>query len=446
MISSRLLRSQNKYWASTKYEELNRIIETTHQDSDLLAKAEDLASTGAVNNILSAIKIAQSIKENSYVHEKAQELVPLFARKMLNLAKAAMDRRDADTGLAIARRIPSVPELQAEIDDFIVLGEAEKSAWLGTVSGLSAAIAQAQQIDPSREIYEKAQKLIARWQLEIEDVSHLDKARSLAADGTIDHLAAAISEAQLIPHSNPRAQEAHKEISLWHSQIESIEDQPYLDQADQLALADDVTSLQSAIAEASQIQPGRALYPEARKRIDNWTDKIQRIEDQPYLDRAAALADTGDYHSAIDIARNIAASKRALSDQAQTDIDNWRAQISAKENWDRAKNIAATGTPEALVQAISLANKVSTNNILHMDASVAIDQWSQQLLQIARSQGESDINQGIKIAQLIPRGTSAYRDAQDQIHTWQQFLNPQIVQPQTSASPMNSQLSQGAEN
>ena len=425
MVGSRLLRSRNKYWASTKYEQLNHMIETARTDSDQLSKAENLADSRVVDNILAAIKIAQSIKEDSYVYKKAQELISVFAHKMFKLAQSAMDRRDADTALTIVRRIPAIGELQSEIDDFIVLGEAQRSAWIGTASALSAAIAQAQQIDTSREIYDKAQRLIAQWQLEIQDVNHLDKARNLASGGTVDNLSSAISEAELIPNSNPRAQEAGKDIGLWRGQIESIEDRPYLDRADQMALLDDVNSLQSAITEASQIQRGRALYREARGKIRDWTNKIERIQDQPYLDQARSLADNGDYHQAIGIARNIAVSRRALSGDAQSSINDWQQQLNAKENWDKAKNIAATGTPEALAQAIHLANKISSRNILRMDASVAIDQWSEQILQMARSQGESNMEQGIKIAQLIPSGTSAYKDAQDQILTWQHFLHPQ---------------------
>jgi anaerobic selenocysteine-containing dehydrogenase len=82
--------------------------------------------------------------------------------------------------------------------DSMVLGEAQRSAFLGTVAGLETAISQAQQIDASRDIYNEAQKLIARWQLEIEDVARLEKARNLASQGTVNDLTAAISEVELI--------------------------------------------------------------------------------------------------------------------------------------------------------------------------------------------------------------------------------------------------------
>ncbi|MDD1463495.1 chromosome segregation ATPase, partial [Dolichospermum sp. ST_sed2] len=203
-----------------------------------------------------------------------QELISGFARKMLKLAQAQMKERNADRALEIARQIPPISELQAEVDDFMVLGEAQRSAFLGTVAGLETAIAQAQQIDASRDVYNEAQKLIARWQLEIEDVARLEKARILASQGTINDSIAAISEVQLIPSNIPRAREARQEIERWRVQVETIEDRPYLDRAEQIAVNEDIASLQKAITEASQIRYGRALYPAAQKKIRLWRAKI----------------------------------------------------------------------------------------------------------------------------------------------------------------------------
>jgi hypothetical protein len=185
-----------------------------------------------------------------------------------------MKERDADTAWEIASQIPPIPELQADVDDFIILGEAKRSSFLGTVAGLDTAIAQAQQIDASRDIYNEAQELIARWQLELEDVSRLEKARILASQGTINDSIAAISEVQLIPSNSPRAREARQEIERWRVQVETIEDRPYLERAEQIAVNEDIASLQKAITEASQIPYGRALYPAAQKKIRLWRAKI----------------------------------------------------------------------------------------------------------------------------------------------------------------------------
>ncbi|MTJ07123.1 MULTISPECIES: chromosome segregation ATPase [unclassified Anabaena] len=424
MLTAKLLRVNNKYWSTTKYDQLNNIIVTAREDGDKLYKAENLARSRSVDNLLNAIKLAESIKPESYLYQKAQELISGFAQKMLTLAQAKMRERDADTALEIARQIPPIPELQAEVDDFIILGEAKRSAYIGTVAGLETAISQAQQIDASRDVYNEAQQLIARWQLEIEDVSRLEKARNLASQGTVNDLTAAISEVQLIPGSNPRATEARQEMGRWRGQVESIEDRPYLDRAEQIAINEDVSSLQTAIAEASQIRSGRALYPEARKKIRQWTATIERIQDQPYLDQAKALADSGSLTTAISEAQKIASSGRALSGEAQTAIDSWQEQIRAKDSWQKARQVAVAGTPDALVQAIQLANRVSSRNVLRLDVNIAIDQWSQQLLQMARSQSEVDVARAIDTAKLIPRGSGAYTDAQEQIKTWRQFMTP----------------------
>ncbi|MBD2252833.1 chromosome segregation ATPase [Nostoc parmelioides] len=429
MVASQLLRVDNKYWASAKYDELNDIITSSKEDVDKLDKAQRLANSKEVDNLLEAIKLAESIEQKSYLYRKAQESIPAFGRKMLELAQAKMDARDADTALEIARQIPESTGLQTEVEDFIALGDARRNAWLGNIAGLETAISQAQQINASRPNYDQAQQLISRWQLEIEDVARLEKAQGLANQGTINDLVAAIAEAQMIPGSNPRGSEARQNINRWQSQVETIEDRPYLDRAEQIALLDDVNSLQAAIAEAGQIRQGRALYPEARRRIRTWVSKVQRIQDQPYLDQAREFAARGDLSAAINAAQTIASSGRALSGEAQTAIDDWRSQIRARDNWNRAREVAAAGTSPALAEAIRIANQVSNNSILRMDANIAIDQWGQQILDIARSDGSSDMSKAIETARLIPRSSSAYSAAQEQIKIWQQFLNP-APQPQ----------------
>lgn len=440
MLTSKLLRVNNKYWASTKYDELNNIIVTAREDGDKLYKAEALAKNRNLESLLQAIKLAGTVKPNSYLYQKSQELITVFAEKMLKLAQDKMQAKDADTALEIARKIPPVAELQAQVDDFIMLGEAQRSALLGTIAGLETAISQAQQIDASREIYSQAQELIARWQLEIEDISRLDKARNLASQGTINDLTAAITEAQQIPSNNPRAQEARREMSRWVDQVETIEDRPYLERAEQIAVMEDVNSLQAAIAEASQIRPGRALYSQARQKIRQWTAKVESIQDQPYLEQATALADSGNLQEAVKTAQKIAVSGRALSKQAQTAVDTWQEQINARQNWQKAQQVALAGTPEALSQAIKLANRVSSRNVLRLDVNIAIDQWSQQLLNMARSQSEVDIAQAIDTAKLVPPGSSAYRDAQQEIQNWRQFMIPKSpsspsFQPSLEATP-----------
>jgi hypothetical protein len=437
MAASKLLRVDNKYWQTAKYDQLNRLIVSAREDGEKLAKANGLAEDSGVDNLLKAIKVAESIGQDSYVYEKAQATVSVFGRKMLALAQKMLDRRDADEALEIVGKIPASTKLKLEIEDFTAIADAQRNAWLGTVSGLETAIAQAQQIDPSRPVYDKAQKLIARWQLEVEDVANLDKARTLANQGTVSDLNAAIAQAHLIPVNNPRGSEARQDIGQWRAKVETIEDKPYLERAEQISFIEDVNSLQAAIAEASQIRNGRALYPEARRKIRTWTAKIQRIEDQPYLDQARQIASSGDLASAIKAAEQIASSGRALSGEAQASIDDWQGQIRARQNWRKAREVALAGTPEALSEAIQLADRVPSRSLLRNDVNPAIDQWSQQLLDIARSQSQSDITQGIETAKMIPQGSAAYSAAREQIRNWRELLKPE-PEPEPEQSPEES--------
>ncbi len=434
MRSAKLLRLNNKFWASTKYEELNNLILGAKEDGQKLAKAESLSKSKNVDKILEGIKLAQSIGKNSYVYQKAQEAIPDFGLRMLELAEKKLEQRDPDEAIYIAQRIPPISSIEPETTDFISLAEAQRNAWTGTISGLEAAIASAEQIDSDRAIYQKAQKLIAGWQLEIEDVSRLERARTLASQGSIGDLTAAIAEAKMIPKNNPRAKEARKEINNWASQVQKIEDRPYLERAEELALYGDSSSLKSAIAEASRIRRGRSLYREARKKIAAWSRKLQRIEDQPYLDQARSLANSGDLSSAISTAKQIR-SGRVLSRQAQRDINEWQAEVSATNNWRKAREVALSGTPKALSQAIRLARRVPRGTALRSDARIAMDQWSQQLFDIARTQSQSDIVRAIETAKLVPRGTQAYSSAQQQIGTWRDYLNPPEPEPIPEPEP-----------
>ncbi|MBO3457278.1 chromosome segregation ATPase [Aetokthonos hydrillicola Thurmond2011] len=434
MVASKLLRIDNKYWTSTRYDQLNQLIVRTREDGEKLAKAESLSKTSEVGNILKAIQLVGSIGKDSYIYQPAKDMIPTLGRRMLELAQRKLDKEDPDGAIEIAQQIPASTGLQMESEDFISIAQAQRSALTGTIPGLESAISQAQQIDSTRPSYEKAQNLIARWQLEIEDVGHLEKARSLSSGGGITDLTAAINEAQVIPASNPRSREARREIDHWVAQIQTIEDQPFMDRAEQLAVSEDINSLQAAIAEASQIRRGRALYREAQNKIGDWIGKIQRIEDQPYLDQARELAQSGDLPAAISTAQRIGTG-RSLSREARRSINDWEEQIRAKENWRRAKEIALNATPSALAEAIRLADRVPNSSILRNDVNVALDGWSQQLLNIARSQGESDMLKGIETAKLIPKGTAAYREARQQIRTWREILNPPPVQPTPTPTP-----------
>lgn len=434
MAAVRLLNIGNEYWATTKYEQLNQLIETAKEDANNIDKAQILAKRSNLNDLLAAIKIAESLGSSSYSYQDAQALIPEIGRTMIALAQDALDRKDADEAIAIASQIPASTNMQAEASDLVTIAQAWRSAWQDSIPGLENAIATAQKVTSDRPAYNQAQELIARWQLEIEDVANLQKARELAKGGTVGDLTAAIAQAEVVSDNNPRAEEANTEISRWRSKVETIEDRPYLARAEELATMADVGSLQAAINEASQINRGRSLYREARRKISNWRGQIERIEDQPILESARAFASNGNLPAAIGTARQIQ-SGRSLSGEAQAAIDDWQAQIDARQNWREARQIALQGTPESLSRAIRIANRVPRSSPLRFDVNQATAEWSNRILNTAVDRGQSDIPAGIAIAKLVPRNSEAYRAAQEQIATWERFLNPPAPESPAPENP-----------
>lgn len=469
-IATQLLEVGNTYWETTKYAELNNLIIATREDSNKLGKAKGLAEEGGLSNLLAALKITQEIKTTSPLYGAAQRLTTRFGRDMLDLAEATLDQRDYNGAINVVQQIPATAGLQGEVRDFKLLAEAQAQAWGGTTDDIEAAIVRAQKLERDRPLYGRAQQLIAYWQLEIQDVQRLDTARQIALNGSVADLRAAISEAQMVPTSNPRGTEAQEAIDRWTSEIQTIEDRPYLNRADQLARGGEVEALQAAIDEANRVNRGRALYAEASERIADWQTQIQRIQDQPLLNQARYLANSGNLVAAIDVANQIGTGRalydeaqaevsdwtarvqnlqdqpvlelarrfanegnlvqaistaeqigagRVLYDQAQSEIEQWQGQVQGRDRIQQAHNTASLGTPSMLLSAIQMANEIPGDHPNRAEADRLIARWSWQILQIAETRASISPSEAISIAQSIPAYTPAFNTAQQEILDWQ---------------------------
>ncbi|MGJ3248104.1 MAG: chromosome segregation ATPase [Elainellaceae cyanobacterium] len=432
----RLLSVGNRYWETIRYEELIALINTSREEGELLTQARRLARRGGVSNLLEAIKLAKDVDPDSHLYQAAQRAIAEFGKDLFALGTRALDRYDFNLALSVARQIPPEIDLRAETRDLTELALAQQQASHGTVSDLESAIIQAQRLGRDRPLYSEARQLVRRWQLEIQDVSRLQMARRMAEPGTVDDLRAAIAEAELIPRNNPRGDEAQEAIAKWTTEIQTTEDQPYLDRAIELARGGDVFSLEAAIEEARRIREGRVLYPQANRHITEWQAEIQRIQDRPYLVEARRLANQGNLTEAIATAEQIQPG-RALSEDAQNEISRWRSQAQGDAQLQRAYDAATIPTPASLVSAIRLADQVPSDSPSRAEANRMINFWSQNILDVARSVASQDLEQAIAIAEMVPTRTDAYAAAQLQIETWSGQLSPNPVIPtvENSVSP-----------
>jgi hypothetical protein len=434
-IAVKLTRLNNRYWSTTKYQELADLVQIAKADSAKLDEAHQLVKSTEIKDLLKAVEMAKKIDPKSFAHTEAQIIVGTAAKQMLKLARAKFDRNDWEGALEIANKTPEAAEIKSELQDLMSLSQSQSHAQKGTVPELETAISLIEGIKSDSSMYQKSQQLISNWQLEIQDLASLQRARSVAATGSVTDLQAAITEAQQIPVSHPRGKEASQVVTQWRKQIETVQDTPYLNAAETLATDNTIEGLQNAIAQMSQIKPGRALYPQAQQRIKQWTADIQRSEDTPILEQAESLAGSGNLIGAVSMAQRIG-SGRSMSAQAQERIQDWQAQLQATANLAAAQKLAGTGTPESLLGAIQAAARVPKSSPLRSQARSLMDSWSGQMLEVAQGIASSDLRRAIAIAKAIPASTSAYSSAQSFIEQWDQQLNPR--NPPTQSQPQET--------
>jgi hypothetical protein len=429
-----LLDSGNTFWESAKYEQLTKVIEATKAEGNKLVKARNTASDGSLDNLVTGIKLAQGIGQNSYLYQAANKLIAEFSKKIMAIAQKRLQAGDWQQAAAIVNQIPEAGNLKEQIQDFNLLASATAQGMTGSVDGLSKAIELAQKLNSGRPLYKQAQDLVGRWQQEMADVKVLDLASRLAAPGGVKDLRAAIAQLQTVPESNPRTAEVRSQISRLSRQIELLEDSPYLQRANDLANTGDPNSLEAAVAQASRIAQGRALYGEAQGKIQAWIERRQRLVDQPFLERAQQLAARGNLAEAIEMARRIR-SGRVLYEEARSNIRNWEAQFQGEQGLQSARQAARAGTADALQSAISLALQVPDSSSLSSQATEAIDEWSQRILAIGVEQSSSDVAGAIATLKKIPSGSRVFEQARSQIQVWEESLNPPAAESPAPVPP-----------
>ena len=413
----RLTDSSNEYWATTKYEESINNINVAQEENASLTKAQTEITKGGIDDLILAIERADDISEDSYTYEQAQEIIREGKEKLVANIERSIAKRDWQQLLRVTPRIPRSLKLEERKKDWRILANAGSSAQLDTVFGIEEAIEEAEKLEKNSEYYNLGQKLIRRWTLEIDGVRHLSKARDIARVSTIANLNKAISEAQLVSSSNPRYQEAQKEINRWRQKVRLIEDKPILNRAKELSYGSNTDAWRRAIAEANLISRGSPLYSEAQNYSRTWRANIQRVEDRPILDEADAFANVNNYPAAIETARRIS-SGRALYPDAQNRITRWQQEIDGQRYFNEANSIARRGTPESLAQAIRVAQQVAPSSSVYSRVVRDINDWAVTILSLARQASNNSLEEAIAIAQQVPSGTTSFSTAQGEIKIW----------------------------
>ena len=418
-LSVVLLDVDNEYWSTEKYNELTKKIGLAREDSRKLSEALGFAEEKTVKGYTEALKRLKQITEESVFYAEALDKREDLAKEMISIGEDLLADRQLSEAQAMLNAVPRDVGLEDEIEDFQIFVTAYQQAWTGNVSGLENAINRMKSLGKDRPGYARGQQLIAQWESEIQDVALLTQARQRASRGSTADLSAAITIAGRISRQSPQWDEAAEQIGDWRVRVETVQDLPILNRADQLAVSGSADGLRAAIQEAKKIPSARALGAEADRRISTWSTRIQRIEDQPLLDQARQRASRGDRAGAIAIAARIGEG-RALYDTAQEDIGRWQTQETGRQRLGEATNVAARGDAESLSNAIGIASRVPANSDSRANADSQINRWSWDLLQQAESVALRNLDTAITLAGQIPAEAEAYEPAQIRIRDWQQ--------------------------
>ncbi|MEO1428715.1 MAG: caspase family protein [Cyanobacteria bacterium J06633_8] len=175
--------------------------------------------------------------------------------------------------------------------------------------------------------------------------------------------------------------------------------------------------LSKGIVTAKNIKRGEAGYKQARQNIKVWSEMI--------LDLAKNLADNREYSNAITTAGLIGKEQSNFS-AAQKSIKKWQIEskqyFSNKTLLEAAQNLIKPSQASTYTKAIDVAKKVPPSQPGYAAAQESINQWSQEILQIAKNRAnKKQYSSAIATATLAPEGTVAYAEAQKLIKKWQQL-------------------------
>ena len=248
--------------------------------------------------------------------------------------------------------------------------------------------------------------MIQRWQAQIASVQVLEEAQLKALSGDPNDLQAAIAVARQISRSSDQWDMAQENIRDWSNELERGEDQPILDLADELSVPGTEDSLRSAIAQAQKIGSSRLLFEDAQSRISYWRS---RLDD---LTTYNVSRPTSDFQGIDESASFEEDEVELLPETLDLEPEIPEPQETLLT---QAQNTAIQGSPPDLQSAMDLANQVPISSSDRAEADSSIEAWGNQLFELAIEQAEANPQEAIAIAQRIPAFSSFYNQAQQLI-------------------------------
>jgi hypothetical protein len=377
---------EHDYWRLQQADTLSKQILVQKKSQEALTQAKKLSKKLMPEQMGEAIELLQGVMPETEAWSEAQNLRETWSQNLLKIALQHWQEGNTSGAIQLAQQVPLHLVLSSSAEDLVKFSHAHKLVEDSTIEAkltwrqlwsLLEATTAVQQIQPDSPVYAEAQVKLQEWQAQFQDLQKLQVANLIADLGQKPALESAIAKAKQIAPDRQRHQQAQTMIADWLRQIEQIEDSPYLKLAQQFAAANTIPGLQLAIAQAQVIPSHRGLWAESQSQIGFWQQQIQRIEDQPIMDKANGLAKTNKLDEAIAVVAEIR-PERALYPEAQAAILMWKEKIRALQvAEDRTildQALSAAGRSQ-LTDAIATAAQIAPGRPLYLEAQSAIGAW-----------------------------------------------------------------------
>lgn len=299
--------------------------------------AEQLADGKRVQDFRQAILLVSGISEQDPLHNESRRLIEQWSRSILDLGETDFQAGDLAEAVKIAGAIPRTVHTYG-------LAEARIERWHAIWDRAETLYQQAE--DEVNQRQWSAAMNTAKGLLTVENqhwatTKHQELMQVLQAAKQTETLQVKLQEKAPTRRSNAQGDDSFDEYFSRRDRERQREAEAQLAEAQRLASVGSVAQLHSAIDTASQILYGTPHYEEAQAAIAGWSSQIEIIEDRPYLDRARALAGQGNLESieaAIDEARQIGWG-RPLYQEAYAEIEQWREQAYQLRTQQQAEQL-----------------------------------------------------------------------------------------------------------
>lgn len=393
--------------------------------------AQLAAAERTVDSLLEAIKLVASLPPSHPLYSEANRKIEDWAEDILDLAEESYQEGQLQQAIAIARRIPDHVEAYRVVEERISQwqevwnkGEtiyAEVEAHLRKTRWNDAFRSAVRLLNLDNRYWETVRydEAIKNIQLAQEESAKLNTAFRILRRGGLDNWLKAIEEGKKIPKQSYAYEEAQSLISQAKEKINDYVVN-LIDRRDWQTLANTVERLPQGVFSAEDTNDWQLLATAGTEAQSGTLAGIQ---------------------VAIATLERLTDQTRPDYELAQTLLAGWRTEETALTQLAQARETAASGSVEALNEAIAQAQQIGSDNPRYQDARQDISNWTKQVQisedqpllsrarEIAASGNINDLEQAIQQAQAIGRDRALYGEARQEIREWRASIQRQEDQP-----------------